>query len=261
MKYHIERTDGKDITGNTYLVVNADEPYAGRVADIVEACERAKGTWDHGDHSLREVMDIAEADSNEHVETYKSWDFCKATGCNFLIRDEAIRADLCKSCPAYQMHQYLHEHGQVLEEGSKLQTDMSNHRATVEATKNILDDLNHMRSQLAEAQADNAALVETIKTVINIHIAPGCTCDDAGYICPRCRVFTTCHLTLNNPHPGADLLIELEQYKRAYETVTGIMGKLINWCPPTPLEECHSEMGCGLCLRNYYLSQAKAGGQ
>ena len=120
MKYHIERTDGKDITGNTYLVVNADEPYAGRVADIIEACERAKGTWDHGDHSLREVMDIAEADSNEHVETYKPWDFYKATGCNFLIRDETIRADLCKSCPAYQMHQYLKEHQQIIEEGNPL---------------------------------------------------------------------------------------------------------------------------------------------
>ena len=58
MKYHIERTDGKDI-GNTYLVVNTDEPYAGRVADMIETCERTKGTWDHADQSLREVMGIS----------------------------------------------------------------------------------------------------------------------------------------------------------------------------------------------------------
>jgi hypothetical protein len=58
MKYELRRTDGKDITGHTYLIVNTDEPYAGEVADLIEAGERAKGTWDHGDKNLRQVMGI-----------------------------------------------------------------------------------------------------------------------------------------------------------------------------------------------------------
>lgn len=43
---------------NLYLVVNIDEPYAGKVADLIEAEERRKGTWDHGNKSMREVMGI-----------------------------------------------------------------------------------------------------------------------------------------------------------------------------------------------------------
>ena len=61
MKYEIYRTDDKDISGNSYLVVNVDEPYAGEVADMIEKHERSKGTWEHGDKSLREVMNIKEA--------------------------------------------------------------------------------------------------------------------------------------------------------------------------------------------------------
>lgn len=49
-------SDGKSLCN--YLVVNIDEPYAGEVADIIEAGERIKGTWEHGDPSLREVMSI-----------------------------------------------------------------------------------------------------------------------------------------------------------------------------------------------------------
>lgn len=41
-----------------YLVVNADEPYAGQVADLIEAEERNKGTWEHGSKTMREVMGI-----------------------------------------------------------------------------------------------------------------------------------------------------------------------------------------------------------
>lgn len=53
-----------------YLVVNIDEPYAGRVADLIEAEERRKGTWDHGNKSLREVMGI------EKRPIYSSEDRC-----------------------------------------------------------------------------------------------------------------------------------------------------------------------------------------
>ena len=46
-------------TDNTYLVINTDEPYAGEIADTIELHERLKGTWDHGEKSLREVMGIS----------------------------------------------------------------------------------------------------------------------------------------------------------------------------------------------------------
>lgn len=51
--------DNKPVN-NCYLVVNTDELYAGRVADIIETGEKAKGTWDHGDKTLREVMGISQ---------------------------------------------------------------------------------------------------------------------------------------------------------------------------------------------------------
>lgn len=47
-------------TDNTYLVINVDEPYAGIVADLIESEEKRKGTWDHGEKSMREVIGIEE---------------------------------------------------------------------------------------------------------------------------------------------------------------------------------------------------------
>ncbi len=58
MKFKVERTDGQDNTGKNYLVVNVDEPYAGQVADLIEAEERRKGTWEHGNKTMREIMGI-----------------------------------------------------------------------------------------------------------------------------------------------------------------------------------------------------------
>ncbi len=55
MKFKVTRTDGKNNSENCYLVVNIDEPYAGIVADLIEIEERRKGTWEHGDKTMREV--------------------------------------------------------------------------------------------------------------------------------------------------------------------------------------------------------------
>lgn len=58
MKFNVTRTDGKDNSNEKYLVVNVDEPYAGTVADLIEFYERKKGTWEHGDKSIREIIGI-----------------------------------------------------------------------------------------------------------------------------------------------------------------------------------------------------------
>lgn len=60
LKFKVTRTDGTDNSGKKYLVVNVDESYAGQVADLIEAEERRKGTWEHGQKTMREVMGIAQ---------------------------------------------------------------------------------------------------------------------------------------------------------------------------------------------------------
>jgi len=49
--------DGKKPYNNC-LVINIDEPYAGKVADMIEDEERRKGTWEHGEKTMREVMGL-----------------------------------------------------------------------------------------------------------------------------------------------------------------------------------------------------------
>lgn len=83
MKYRIERTDGKDISGNTYLVINTDEPYAGEIADIIELNERKSGRWEHGEKSLREVMGIQNGVSELQL----------------LRKIAAAGEKVCKECP------------------------------------------------------------------------------------------------------------------------------------------------------------------
>lgn len=51
---------------NLYLVINTDEPYAGRVADMIETIERRKGTWEYGNKTMREVMGIAISQEVSH---------------------------------------------------------------------------------------------------------------------------------------------------------------------------------------------------
>jgi len=55
-KFRVTPKDGKINENERYMVVNIDEPYAGLVADMIENNERLKGTWEHGDRTMREVM-------------------------------------------------------------------------------------------------------------------------------------------------------------------------------------------------------------
>lgn len=49
---------------------------------------------------------------------YKSWEFCKHINCYAMSFGKSFRVKtICIRCPAYQMHQYLKEHEQILEEG------------------------------------------------------------------------------------------------------------------------------------------------
>lgn len=55
------------------------------------------------------------------MKIYKPWDFCKSINCDALeIKDTEIRGQYCHKCNACLMHQYLRDHGQILEEGSEL---------------------------------------------------------------------------------------------------------------------------------------------
>ena len=70
------------------------------------------------------------------MNSYKPWDFCRSINCNALIRTEQQREQLCKSCKAYQMHGYLREHGQIVEEGSPLLKELEQLRKTLEYLAN-----------------------------------------------------------------------------------------------------------------------------
>jgi len=98
-----------------------------------------------------------------------------------------------------------------------------------------------LREQLAEAQADNAALIETVKRIMNIPITPGCECNhDAGYVCPRCKVFVACNECLDNPHPGAALRKELEQLRTENERLMNVL--IDKWHKSDGQEEVYEYM-------------------
>lgn len=178
-----------------YLVVNTDEPYAGMVADLIEVGERSKGTWEHEEHNLREVM-----------------------GINL------------------------------------------NRGATLAA-------------QLAEAQADNAALVEALTLISQFNknnmlqwcIKNNCQFG-AGYEDGNALRLRIAQYIVTLPHPGADLLKELSQYKRALElAATGTAKELCitdlrgideapDYCQNNP-----SEDACIKCWSKLFLAKAKEG--
>lgn len=55
------------------------------------------------------------------MQPYQPWDFCKSINCIVLMRTASLRKELlCKDCKAYQMHDYLQERGQILEENNPL---------------------------------------------------------------------------------------------------------------------------------------------
>lgn len=57
------------------------------------------------------------------MKPYQPWEFCKAIDCDALSvihQDQRMKKVYCYRCYAYRMHQYLKDHGQILEEGSEL---------------------------------------------------------------------------------------------------------------------------------------------
>ena len=55
------------------------------------------------------------------MKPYQPWEFCKTIDCDVLeIIKKPYQKMYCQKCKAYKFHQYLKEHGQILEEGSEL---------------------------------------------------------------------------------------------------------------------------------------------
>jgi len=97
MKFKVTRPDGTDNSGKTYLVVNTDEPYAGKVADLIENEERRKGTWEHGEKTMREVMGIPEAEPKDLLISEDGVNVTKS--CKFHEYCKANNIDLGGRCP------------------------------------------------------------------------------------------------------------------------------------------------------------------
>ncbi|MBC9783491.1 hypothetical protein H1S01_03065 [Heliobacterium chlorum] len=117
MKFNVTRTDSTDNGDKKYLVVNVDEPYAGEVADLIEANERAKGTWEHGDKTMREIMGLPKRDA--YYETLcslrrsrKAWHEravkAEAQRDELLeVAKESLRLFLCYQYAFYQRKEFI----------------------------------------------------------------------------------------------------------------------------------------------------------
>ena len=74
------------------------------------------------------------------LKLYKPWEFCKAIDCDALSvihQDQRMKKVYCYRCYAYRMHQYLKDHGQILEEGSELEQLRNIRDAAEKLMKNI----------------------------------------------------------------------------------------------------------------------------
>lgn len=91
-----------------------------------------------------------------------------------------------------------------------------------ERIENLTNRVADLESQLAEAQADNAALVEALTLISQFNknnmlqwcIKNNCQFG-AGYEDGNALRLRIAQYIVTLPHPGADLLKELERYKRA----------------------------------------------
>jgi hypothetical protein len=51
------------------------------------------------------------------IKPYKSWDYCKSVNCRIYVQiSQERRKEFCVACHAYQMHQYLKNNGQIIDE-------------------------------------------------------------------------------------------------------------------------------------------------
>jgi hypothetical protein len=77
------------------------------------------------------------------LKPYKPWDFCKSIDCDALSvvhKDERMKKVYCHKCYAYQFHQYLRDHDQILEEGSSL-------ARVIQATNQRAEELEQLRKE------------------------------------------------------------------------------------------------------------------
>jgi len=69
------------------------------------------------------------------MQAYKPWDFCKSLQCY----SHQLDPEYCKKvgCKAYQMHDYLREHGQIIEEGNPLLAELEQLRRVRDAAEKL----------------------------------------------------------------------------------------------------------------------------
>lgn len=93
---------------------------------------------------------------------YESWDFCKSVECDALRLTEDNRKFVsCHKCYAYQMHQYLQDHGQIL-------------------------DQQHI-ARARQLEAESAAMLERVQRLESIaEAAQEVLQKEPTIICPRC---------------------------------------------------------------------------
>jgi len=153
---------------------------------------------------------------------YKPWEFCKSIDCSAPFR---IGLADCRDCKAYQIHQYLREHGQILEEGSMLLAELhrldryeqpgpkcnKGHENTLPiALWDCPVCREEVRAQLAEAQADNAALVGKLNAIQDYFSNPK-KYDGAWTEWHS----ATIRQLMSKAHPGDSIRKELERLQNA----------------------------------------------
>lgn len=125
------------------------------------------------------------------MKPYEPWEFCKAIDCDALgviFKDEKMKQRYCHKCKAYQMHGYIRDHGQILEEGSGL------------------------IARVREAEADCAAMREALEWIKANSDTGFLYMGEMRYQGIGKNIQNKCEKALD-PNPGSALLAELEQLR------------------------------------------------
>ena len=140
-----------------------------------------------------------------NLKLYKPWDFCKSINCNSMVRTEEQRKVLtCPSCKAYQMHDYLRAHSQILEEDSALS-------AKIEQLENDFITMTAEKERCRKLAVDYALKSDSFEMRLN-----------------QCENMKLAHefedLLQTTSIPVAvekvkGLMAELEEYKQAYKAL------------------------------------------
>jgi hypothetical protein len=152
--------------------------------------------------------------------------------------DEA-RIQSCKDCKAYQLHQYLKGHGQILEEGSDLESQLAEAQAEIIRLENeVIPEIcaramgyEETKTLLEEAQADNAAVAEAYESCEGVKkymtLPPSYWNEDwsekrEGDYYEADKRYKKAKEALSTPHPGASLLAELEQLQKVRDAAVAL---------------------------------------